>query len=119
MSSKVTLEHCQLLAVQVRKLWELLPRTPASEREYLLTELGRFIQVQEKKLTSKPLVIPKGLSPKWKYAAMDKNKRVWVYTDMPILASIGWDCQADTLAMNDMFDIDTRGVDWKSSLIKL
>lgn len=71
-----------------------------------------------------PLIIPEyvwnAIDPKFKYAAMDENKRIYFYKNEPtrMVDIWGGDFDSKDMASGKCFGIDITNINWKYSLVK-
>jgi len=69
----------------------------------------------------KQLIIPwEHIKPEYKWAAMDKNREVFIFSDEPVKSEDYWWTDSDkvdtTLSSIDVLDIKVDGIDWQHSL---
>lgn len=84
---------------------------------------GTFINIDGiYRIKPKQLNIPwEHIKPEFKYAAMNKNGRVFGYTDIPYIKcnDIAWSVNyGDYAPFNNILNIDTHGVEWQHSLVQ-
>lgn len=66
---------------------------------------------------AKKLDIPwQFIKPEFKWAAIDENGDIFLHIDKPVLGNSYWLNYAPCKRINDTVNIDTTGVDWKTSL---
>lgn len=66
---------------------------------------------------TKKLDIPwQFIKPEFKWAAIDENGDIFLHIDKPVLGNSYWLNYAPCKRINDTVNIDTTGVDWKTSL---
>ena len=65
---------------------------------------------------TKKLDIPwQFIKPEFKWAAMDKNGEIYLYLEKPECKD-GYFYSINYMSLGDILNIDTTGVDWKTSL---
>lgn len=58
------------------------------------------------------------IKPEFKWVAMDENGNIYLHVDKPVIRSFDWYTESDCRRIDHiyMLNIDTTGVDWKTSL---
>lgn len=75
-----------------------------------------FYTVYRTKPTKKLDIPWQFIKPEFKWAAIDENGDIFLHIDKPVLGNSYWLNYAPCKRINDTVNIDTTGVDWKTSL---
>lgn len=78
---------------------------------------GSIYQSNIYRTKPRQLIIPWDVvSPEYKWSAMDKNTKVWFYTEKPIADVNAWVGGGNYC--KSALNINTSGIDWRESLVQ-
>lgn len=110
----------QGVTIQIKYRWE----SDAFYSDVTKTKAFRFLEQFDWRVKPKALPLTPHiwslLHSKWRYAAMDSDHKVWLYTHKPVLKETSWYLNSDDIEDGEMEEsqikLDITNINWKDSL---